>query len=725
MNRMNKRGKSIKDKSGYQSGKNKQSIAKIMMMGIGIPILLIMVVISSIVLLTVKKDTFKNYEQQLIAEAEVMTKTVDEYFGKYEVFTATMAENQQFMRILKNLKPGEDVKNAEDFSESFRTLERLHGTDPNIVSIWLVDFDSEQLWASEGYFSDSSWVLTERDWYKTLKENTEAPYIMTAPYYDDTVQDNVVSIVRTVKDETGKDIGAAGIDVTIGGIGRMMESHKIGTTGYHNLIDSNGNFVYHPSAEMVGTHVNDAIGDSVLKQKILGHEHGQVEYRGPDGVKKVGYITDTENTGWTILANIDYKEMAASYTNLRTILVGVFFLAFIILMGITQVMIKNILKPLAELNVITDEIASGNLNVTMDVKSDTEIGVVADSIGKTVTRLNGYIGYIEEISQVLEKMAQGDMRIRLTKEYSGEFAPIKHALEDIGRSFNHTLSMINQSSEQVNQGASHVASGAQALASGSTEQASSLQELTAQVEMISAQSQNNAQSASTAKKLAEESGEEVERGNAHMDHMLKAMDEISQSSEEINKIIKVIDDIAFQTNILALNAAVEAARAGEAGRGFAVVADEVRNLAARSAEAAQQTQVLISESVENSLAGLSTAKETAESLSKISEKVIETSSIIDVIEELSRSQAMTITEINTGLNQVATVVQSNAATAEESSAASEELSAQSALLYQEVSKFILEDTDNQVSMGSNSHLKEEVYTPKAPPVSKSFNDDKY
>ena len=545
---------------------------------------------------------------------------------------------------------------------------------------------------------------------------------MTAPYYDDTVQDNVVSIVRTVKDETGKDIGAAGIDVTLGAIGRMMESHKIGTTGYHNLIDSNGNFVYHPSAEIVGTHVNDAIGDSVLKQKILGHEHGQVEYRGPDGVKKVGYITDTENTGWTILANIDYKEMAASYTNLRTILVGVFFLAFIILMGITQVMIKNILKPLAELNVITDEIASGNLNVTMDVKSDTEIGVVADYIGKTVTRLNGYI---EEISQVLEKMAQGDMRIRLTKEYSGEFAPIKHALEDIGRSFNHTLSMINQSSEQVNQGASHVASGAQALASGSTEQASSLQELTAQVEMISAQSQNNAQSASTAKKLAEESSEEVERGNAHMDHMLKAMDEISQSSEEINKIIKVIDDIAFQTNILALNAAVEAARAGEAGRGFAVVADEVRNLAARSAEAAQQTQVLISESVENSLAGLSTAKETAESLSKISEKVIETSSIIDVIEELSRSQAMTIIEINTGLNQVATVVQSNAATAEESSAASEELSAKSALLYQEVSKFILEDTDNQVSMGSNSPLKEEVYTPKARPVRSSFKDDKY
>lgn len=719
---MNKRGKSIKDKSGYQSGKNKQSIAKIMMMGIGIPILLIMVVISSIVLLTVKKDTFKNYEQQLIAEAEVMTKTVDEYFGKYEVFTATMAENQQFIEILKNLKPGEDVKNAENFSESFRTLERLHGTDPNIVSIWLVDFDSEQLWASEGYFSDSSWVLTERDWYKTLQESAGAPYIMTAPYYDETVQDNVVSIVRTVKDETGKDIGAAGIDVTIGAIGEMMESHKIGTTGYHNLIDGNGIFVYHPSADIVGTHVNDAIGDTVLKQKILGHEQGQVIYSDPDGVKKVGYITNIESTGWTILTNIDYKEMAASYTNLRTILVGVFLLAFIILMGITQVMIKNILKPLAELNVITDEIASGNLNVTMDVKSDTEIGVVADYIGKTVTRLNGYI---EEISQVLEKMAQGDMRIRLTKEYSGEFAPIKHALEDIGRSFNHTLSMINQSSEQVNQGASHVASGAQALASGSTEQASSLQELTAQVEMISAQSQNNAQSASTAKKLAEESGEEVERGNAHMDHMLKAMDEISQSSEEINKIIKVIDDIAFQTNILALNAAVEAARAGEAGRGFAVVADEVRNLAARSAEAAQQTQVLISESVENSLAGLSTAKETAESLSKISEKVIETSSIIDVIEELSRSQAMTIIEINTGLNQVATVVQSNAATAEESSAASEELSAQSALLYQEVSKFILEDTDNQVSMGSNSPLKEEVYTPKARPVRSSFKDDKY
>ncbi len=689
-------GAKIKENSGYSRYKDKssrRSIARIMLTGIGGPVLIVMIIVSLFVLFTVKKDTTKTYGNQLAAQAEAATQMVDEYFGKYEVITDSMAYNQQLINLMKDLKPGEQVREKENFKESFKTLESIHQNDSNIISLWASDFDSEQLWGSEGYFSDSSWVLADRGWYKALMADTSVHHIMTEPYFDETVNDTVVSIVSSVKDDSGKIIGAVGIDITIGAISKLISEQKIGETGYYSLVDNNFNFVYHPSSDIIGKNVSEALTDARLQKRITDREYGMLEYD-LAGVQKVGYLEDSEISSWIVIANIDYKEMGAAYTAMKIALIIMFVLAFLLIMGVVVAIVNSILKPLKQLNAITDEIAEGNLDVRMDVESDTEIGAVADSIGKTVIRLNDYIGYIEEISQVLGRLAEGDIRVRLTKDYAGEFAPIKTALEEIGRSFNATLSMIHQSSEQVNQGANHVSSGAQALASGSTEQASSLQELTAQVELISAQSQNNAESATAAKKLAEESGAEVELGNSHMEDMLGAMDEISRSSEEINKIIKVIDDIAFQTNILALNAAVEAARAGEAGRGFAVVADEVRNLAARSAEAAKQTQDLISKSVQSSAVGLDIARSTAQALTRVAEKTLETSSIIDVIEELSRSQADTIKEINTGLNQVATVVQSNAATAEESSAASEELSAQANLLFEEVSRFTLEDMDN-------------------------------
>lgn len=695
-----------------QNIKRKNGIASIMLKGIGIPVLAVMVVITVVVLMSIKKDMTVTYASQLQAQADIVANALDEYFGTYETTTKDLANNEQMKNLLESTKPGEDVRTKENFAESFRTLEKIHRADANIVSLWLSDFDSQQLWASEGFFSDSSWILAERDWYKALQSDLTAEYVMTDPYYDETVNDNVVSIITPIKNNAGEVIGAAGVDITLGAISTMMSGFKIGETGYYTIVDTSGNFVYSPDPSIVGTNVKDTVDEAKVRERLLNHSEGLISYS-RNKVTKVGTTGISAKTNWIVMATLDYKEMSQAYTSLRSILISIFVLSFFLIMGIVVYLVNKVLKPLKELNVVTDEIAAGNLGVRMDIQSDTEIGDIADSIGKTVVRLNGYIGYIEEITQVLEKLANGDIRVRLTKEYSGEFAPIKAALEQIGVSFNHTLSMINQSSEQVNQGANHVSSGAQALASGSTEQASSLQELTAQVELLLAQSLNNAKSAENASRLANESGMEVANGNAHMEQMLLAMDEISKSSDEINKIIKVIDDIAFQTNILALNAAVEAARAGEAGKGFAVVADEVRNLAARSAEAAKQTQQLIGASVDHAHSGLDIAKMTADSLRKVKEKTEETVSTIDEIAEMSHSQADTISEINLGLNQVATVVQSNAATAEESSAASEELSAQAALLYEEVSKFILEDQGpgRGASYAQSSSMADASYRP--------------
>jgi methyl-accepting chemotaxis protein len=245
-----------------------------------------------------------------------------------------------------------------------------------------------------------------------------------------------------------------------------------------------------------------------------------------------------------------------------------------------------------------------------------------------------------------------------------------------------------------------------ALSQGATEQASSIEELTASIEEISAQTKLNAQNATQAKNLAETAKDNAVQGNSRMKEMLKAMGEINDASGNISKIIKVIDEIAFQTNILALNAAVEAARAGQHGKGFAVVAEEVRNLAARSANAAKETTDMIEGSIKKVEDGTKIANETASALDKIVEGVTDAASLVSDIATASDNQATGIAQVTQGLAQVSQVVQTNSATSEESAAASEELSSQAELMKEQVDRFKLKK--NTSAYHRNEELSPEV-----------------
>lgn len=351
--------------------------------------------------------------------------------------------------------------------------------------------------------------------------------------------------------------------------------------------------------------------------------------------------------------------------------------------------IKSVNTPVKELDGVARKIAEGDLDQNITYKSKDELGTLAVNFNKTVGRLRNYVSYINEISNVLRQIAGGNLVFDLTLNYEGEFAKVKQALEEISHSLNDTLGQINQAADQVSSGSDQVSSGAQALSQGATEQASSIEELAATINEISAQVKDTAANANEVRQQTDQTGDQVATSNEQMQEMIAAMTEISDKSGQISRIIKTIEDIAFQTNILALNAAVEAARAGEAGKGFAVVADEVRNLASKSSEASKSTAALIEGTVQAVEKGTEIANATAESLFAVVESTKGVVSSVDKIASAADQQAESIAQVTLGIDQISSVVQTNSATAEESAAASEELSSQAQVMKGLVGRFTL------------------------------------
>ncbi len=363
------------------------------------------------------------------------------------------------------------------------------------------------------------------------------------------------------------------------------------------------------------------------------------------------------------------------------ILVGVFF---------SFVVVRLIKTPISEIEAAALKMAEGDLDVEISYTSKDELGVLAEQVRRLIRKLQVII---DDENKFLAKMAAGDFTVDsiCEEEYTGGFHPLLISFRGIAEKLNDTMLQISQSSAEVANGSEQVSNGAQALSQGATEQASSVQELAATISEISDKVSENADHARQANAMAGNVSAEMDTSNEKMQQMIRAMSDISNCSSEIGKIIKTIEDIAFQTNILALNAAVEAARAGDAGKGFAVVADEVRNLASKSAEASQNTSVLIENSLKAVENGTQIVDETAQSLLQAVNNVNEMTAIIGQISEASSNQADSISQITTGIDQISSVVQTNSATAQESAAASEELSSQAQLMKGLVEKFKLKN----------------------------------
>ena len=497
----------------------------------------------------------------------------------------------------------------------------------------------------------------------------------------------------------------------------LIANAKIGQSGYSYIVDEKGTILAHKDRDVVNNSTNyiekakkDSTFAGIAKvvQNMATGKTGNQTYMMNGNEYFASYCPLSNTSGWSFASVAKVSEMMSGFYN-AILIMSILVFVFIVISCLIALQIANpIAKPIISLVQRIEKLAEGDLRSPVpEIKSKDEIGILASSFTSTVNTLNGYVG---EISTVLDSLADGDFTVETHQNYKGDFVEIETALNSIISGLSGIFSNINQSADQVASGAGQVASASQALSQGAAEQASSIEELSASITEIADGVNQNASNAATANKFSLEASSEVEAGNGHMQQMVAAMHDISESSGKIGKIIKTIEDIAFQTNILALNAAVEAARAGAAGKGFAVVADEVRNLASKSAEAAKNTTSLIENSLHAVEKGTLTANQTAASLNVIVESEKKTAGLISEIAEASNNQATSISQITLGVDQISAVVQTNSATSEESAATSEELNAQAQALKRILSAIKIKNNLSQPQDLSDSVARKDYDT---------------
>jgi len=677
---MNTKNKQIKKNKSARSIKSK------LMIVLFVASLLLLSLTGFIITLTVS-NRFNNNEKEILHQTtERISYESDIFFSKYITIVKQMTIDKNLQEFLISAKKGDDLSKLQNVDKVMKILTDVRKMEEDTILFAYIAEENPSYFLDDSTgFSDSDFDLKTRDYYAAIKD--QKIYI-SEPYSDVTTGQMVVTLSAPIF-VNGKIEGLAALDITIDALSQVVGNSKLGKTGYFSLLSRENVIISHKDPDNILKLASEiGISDNMLQEvNSKNDEIVEYTYNNESFMGNSAYIGDTN---WKVISAIPKKEFTSNINELILIIVIIYIITIILLSVIMFIIIGIITKPIKKITDITNKLADGELDVNIDINSNDELGELAKSISSLTNRLKSYIDYINEIVFVLDGFSKGDLVMELHQDYNGEFSKLKDALINVSEIFKDTIGKIKYSSESINANAEQVSLGSQSLAQGTTEQASAIEELSAEINEIYTTISENANNAENAGRIAIEASDEVDKGNVQMREMLNAMDEISNSSSEIGKIIKVIDDIAFQTNILALNAAVEAARAGSMGKGFAVVADEVRNLAGKSAEAAKQTTTLIENSILAINKGTTLADETGKSLEKIVSKTKDTSELITEIVDASSHQTVSVNQIKNGIEQISSVLQQNASTAETSAANSEELSAQAQILRDLVNQFNVE-----------------------------------
>lgn len=666
--------------------RRKKRIANEILLSIGRCVLLVLAVVAVMSIFMVRLVIMSSQQDELTLESKAASYQLADFFDQYTRTVETLAVNLEILEVMEDTKQGQDLTEHSKYPAVMENLIRIQQTDSdNIMAVWICDINPSKITQSDGYVSGDDFDAAQRAWYECVKQGKT---VLTPPYVDISTGMQILTAAAPAYDANGQVVGVIGADISLSHVNEMLKKYKIGNTGSVILTAQDGTIIYHTDETQIQQDIHTAdVSDNVLSALDSGTDVF-LEYT-VKGTTKFGYLGKVSDTGYSVLSNLPEREYYSLLLQMVLALAVIFILGMLLIAFSIRQTASKLTKPIQELNKTAQKLAEGNLDVTMCITAEDEIGELGDSISKTVDRLKTYIAYINEVTQVLGRIADGKLKVDLQYDYTGEFSRVKEALLHISSSMNTIMEGINDSADKVAVGSDELARASQSLAEGACLQAAAVEELVATSMTVTEQVEESRKEAQLSAAESEKMASMMEQSREQMNRMQNAMNQINETSNQVVSIINTIEEIAGQTNLLALNASIEAARAGEAGRGFAVVADEIGKLSDESSKAAGASRELIGVSIEEIRKGNVLSKDVVSSLTNVAEAVEKIRDMIQKNAEQSVIQAQSMEQIRSGIEEISKGIQENSAMSEESSATSEQLSSQASVLNDMVKRFEL------------------------------------